>query len=187
MLWTSKNQVQNCTPGADVPRLAVSSTPEEWADFGKSLFQHKRYVQAMHCFGRACMDREVAAARAYSLREQARTMPLRNHHEDTRAKAAFLVAAEAFLDCALAATKEKRAYFRIAGDCFVSHGDDVKAARAYLDGKEYTLAAERYRKAGLFDDAVRIIKAHGQEMPLKVVESIIGVARIVYFRDFELE
>ena len=52
------------------------------------------------------MDREVAVVRAYSLREQAQTMPVRNHHEDTRAKAAFLVAADAFLDCALAATKK---------------------------------------------------------------------------------
>ncbi|KIM79445.1 hypothetical protein PILCRDRAFT_10278 [Piloderma croceum F 1598] len=63
-----------------------------------------------------------------------------------------LAGSSAFLDCALAATKEKRAYFHIAGDCFISHGDNMKAAWAYLDGKEYALAAERYRKAGLFDD-----------------------------------
>jgi hypothetical protein len=179
MFWTTKNLVQNCIPGADVPRLAVSSTPEEWADFGKSLFQHKRYIQAMHCFERAFMDREVAVAKAYSLREQARAMPSGHHHHET--------AANAFIACAIAATKEKRAYFRIAGDCFASHGDDVKAAMAYLNGKEYTLAAERYRKAGRFDDAVNIIKAHRQEMPLKIVESIVGVARLVYFRNFELE
>ncbi|KAG0691662.1 hypothetical protein DFH29DRAFT_1015643 [Suillus ampliporus] len=44
IFWTSQNQVQNCTPGTDVPHLAVSSTPKEWETFGRSLFSHKQYV-----------------------------------------------------------------------------------------------------------------------------------------------
>src|ERR1700736_2747429 len=98
MFWTRRNLVQNHMPGANVPQLAVSSTPEEWADFGKSLFLNKRYLQAMHCFERAGMHREVGVANAYSLREQARKISL-VHRQDS-AKAAFLVAAEAFVECA---------------------------------------------------------------------------------------
>src|ERR1700691_6117195 len=107
MFWTTKNLVQNCTPGTDVPRLAVSSTPEEWADFGKSLFQHQRYVQAMHCFERAGMHREVAVANAYRLRDQARIIPSAHDQRED----AYIVAAEAFIECAVTATKEKRAYY----------------------------------------------------------------------------
>src|ERR1700683_3352895 len=136
----------------DVPRLAVSSTPEEWTDVGKSLFQHKRYIQAMHCFERAGMHREVAVANAYCLRDQARIIPSGHRQSE----AAFLKAAEAFIECAVAATKEKRAYYRAAGECFVKYGDNDRAAKAYLCAEEYTLSAQLYRKEGSFDDAVYV-------------------------------
>lgn len=59
LLWTSKDQVHNCTPGTDVPHLAVSSTPDEWADQGHTLFRNKRYFQAMHCYERAFLSKEA--------------------------------------------------------------------------------------------------------------------------------
>jgi hypothetical protein len=134
------------------------------------------------------MRREVAVANAYSLREQARTIPLGlRQNEDAPSKAAFFVAAEAFIKCADAATKEKRAYYRIAGECFVNHGDNNKAAQVYLDAEEYTLAAQLYRKEGRFDDAIRVIQAYRDMIQPNVVESILDVVRLVYFRHFEQE
>lgn len=182
--------MQSCTPGADVPQLAVSSTLEEWANSGKSLFQHKRYLQAMHCFERAGMDREVAVAKAYSLREQARAIPLGYQgYQDTRAKTAFITAAEAFLNCAVAAMKanETRVYYRIAGDCLSVIDVHVRAAEAYLAGGECTLAAMSYRKAGVFKKAVEVIKEHRQEIADGVADSIMDVARLDCFRDRTLQ
>jgi hypothetical protein len=134
------------------------------------------------------MHREVAVANAYSLREKAQRMPsVHRQLQDSPSKAAFLVAAKAFIDCAVAATKEKRAYYKIAGDCFDNHGDHKKAAQAYLNAEEYTLAAQLYRKDGRFEDAIQVIQVHREDMESNVVESILGVARLVYFRNFEQE
>jgi hypothetical protein len=140
----------------------------------------------MHCFERAGRHREVAVANAYSLREGAQKMTSAHRHDKDPA-AAFLAAAEAFMECAVAATREKRAYYRIAAECFVKHGNNYKAAKAYLDAEEYTLAAQLYRKDGHFDDAVHIITAHRDKMLSNVVESILDVARLVYLRDSKQE
>ncbi|KAK0198135.1 hypothetical protein F5146DRAFT_995722 [Armillaria mellea] len=51
--WTSKDLIQNYTPGSDAPRLASSSTPEEWASKGRELFYRKQFSHAKHCYIRA--------------------------------------------------------------------------------------------------------------------------------------
>lgn len=167
--------------------MAVSSSPEEWATSGKSLFQNKRYLQAKHCFERASLHREVAVADAYHLREQARAIPAGSRHTNFARFEAFLAAASAFVDCANVATKEKRAYFRNAADCFIQGGNDRKAAHAYMDAEEYNLAAKLYRKCGMFDEAVQVAKDYEKMMDANVVESIIDVARLFYFKEHNLE
>jgi hypothetical protein len=185
--WTARNEVQNCTPGTDIPRLAVSSSPEEWADSGKSLFVNKRYLQAMHCFERANMHREVAVTRAYYLREQARTTPM-GPRQDLHARSeAFISAAGAFLECAGAASTEQRAYYQNAADCYEAGGDIPKAAEMLLSAEKFTRASQLYRKCGRFDDAVEVIKAHREVMEQDVVDSIVGVSRLYYFREHQLE
>ncbi|EGN94529.1 hypothetical protein SERLA73DRAFT_114784 [Serpula lacrymans var. lacrymans S7.3] len=185
IFWTSLDLVQICTPGADVPQLAVSSTPEEWRISGRSLFQHKRYYQAMHCFTRAGLEREASVTHAYHLRELARGHPLIS----LRRSESFLVAAEAFLLCTQSskAPKEKRAYFKAAADCFVHCGDDTRAAKAFVDASEFTLAAQHYRKAGKFHDAVQVIDAHRSQMNEAVVDKIIQVSRLYFVKESKLD
>ena len=189
-LWTSRKQIQNCTPGTDVPRLAVSSSPEEWEKSGKTLFQNKRYLQAMHCFERAGLNREVAVSNTYYLREQARSTPshISKQSSSLREKA-FAIAADAFLLCAVSATtvKEKKAYLRSAADCFENALDDFKAAHAYAQAEEFTTAAKLYRKCAKFDEAVEIVTNHRSFIELEVAENIIDVARLFYFKSGELE
>lgn len=190
MLWSSKNLVQVCIPSSDVPRLAVSSSPQEWAATGVDLFQRKQYIQAMECFGRANLHREVDVCHAYSLRERARAVPVSPHKNgDALSKAAFLAAAEAFIDCAAAAFKdgERRGYLRIAGECYAQNDDNSKAAQAFFNAQEYTLAAQCYRKAGCFDDAIGVIQSHKEEILPEVVESIVDVVRLVYLRDTQVK
>ncbi|KAH7911824.1 hypothetical protein BJ138DRAFT_1005801 [Hygrophoropsis aurantiaca] len=184
LFWDSREQVQICTPGTDVPHLAVSSTPEEWATFGRSLFQHKRYSQAMHCFERALLPREVTIAKTYHLREQARAMSGSIKHTQK----AFLQVAVAFSDCAAIATgKEMLQYYYNAADCYVRAGDDRKAAEAYIEAREFGLAAKRYRKATLFPDTLRVLNLYGEHIPSNTLEELLNVCRLYYYSQDELQ
>ncbi|KAI0770957.1 hypothetical protein BD413DRAFT_613484 [Trametes elegans] len=185
ILWTQKDLIQNCDPGTDVPKLAMSSTEEDWAKMALELFNNRRYMQAVHCYERAGLPREKAVAHAYYLREMARTTPVVKG--DTAARAlAYHTAAEAFLASAEDAVTEKRAYYRIAAECFVNSGDDQKGAQAYLDAGEYTLAAQHFRKAGKFNEAVAVVKAHKGQMSASVAETIVEVTKLYYLRESQL-
>ena len=186
IVWTNKDQIQNCTPGTDVPRLAMSSTAEDWAKTAQTLFNNRRYMQAMHCYERAGKVREKAVAHAYYLREVARTTPVSRGDTISQA-AAFVTAAEAFIASAQAAITEQKAYYRIAAQCYVDSGDDYKAARAYALATEYTLAAQHYRKAGKFEDAVDVIRQHKARMQADVVKKIVDVSRLYFLRDKQVK
>lgn len=181
MFWTRRSQVQNCTPSTDVPHLAVSSTPEEWESFGRSLFQHKRYSQAMHCFARASLPRMVAISRAFQLREVARSKVGIAPPKDLQR--AFLGAADAFTEIGHDALggKDKLQYYRNAADCYIRAGDDRKAAAAYIAAQEYELAARQFRKAGLFDNALEVLHKHPQKISPESSEELLNVCRLFYF------
>ena len=179
MIWTSRDQIQNCTPGTDT-HLAVSSTPKEWELFGHDLFKHKKYPQAMHCFARALQPRLVAICGAFHLREVARAkvgVAPPKVQED-----AFLTAASAFMVSANDAPpgKDKLQYYRNAADCYVRAGDDRKAAEAFLDAQEYDLAARRFRKAGLFDKTLEVLHEHSQKISSESSEELYTVCRLFY-------
>ncbi|KAG0703070.1 hypothetical protein DFH29DRAFT_918710 [Suillus ampliporus] len=179
IFWTSRNQVQNCTPGTDVPHLAVSSTPKEWETFGRSLFSHKRYSQAMHCFERAGLRPEVKVCEAYQLREVARSSAGVASLNDQ--KRAFIVAADAFNDCGATAMGNQRLqYYRNSADCYVRGGEDFKAAEAYLKAQEFEQAAKRYRKAGRFDKTLHVLDDHGAIIPEETAAELRTVCRLFY-------
>jgi hypothetical protein len=178
--------VENYTSDREVPHLASSSTIEEWAIMGRRLFDAERYPQAMHSFERAGMRREADVASAYSLRKRAFGLPSGTRKEgDALAKAAFLAAAEAFIRCFQVAVTndEKRDYLLLAAECYVNNGDILKAAHAYLDAKEYALAAQYYRKAGAFDDALRVVRDYKEDLDPKLIKKITDVICFVYIRD----
>lgn len=182
-----KDQIQNCTPGSDVPQLAMSSTPEEWAKTALALFNNRRYSQAMHCYERASMPREKAVAHAYFLREQARSTSVNAQEHGSYREAAFRTAADAFYECAESAVIEKKSYFRISAECYSLSGDDGLAAAAYVRASEYTLAAQHYRKGAMFDEAVDLIRSHRDVVDTTIAESIIDVSRLEYLRERKLK
>ncbi|KAF8837940.1 hypothetical protein BDN67DRAFT_908328 [Paxillus ammoniavirescens] len=178
VIWTSRDQIQNCTPGTDVPHLAVSSTAAEWESFGRNLFKHKRYPQAMHCFARAFQPRMVAICQAFHLREVAHAQV-----GVAQRKQAFLTAAGAFTASGNDAPtgKDKLQYYRNAARCYEQAGDDRKAAISYIAAQEYDLAARRYRKAGLFDETLEILDKHSQSIPSESTEELYTVCRLFYY------
>ncbi|KAI6165389.1 hypothetical protein EDD17DRAFT_1754090 [Pisolithus thermaeus] len=179
LFWTSRSQIQNHIPDSGVPQLAVSSTPEEWAESGHSLFQHKRYTQAMHCFGRANMPREVRIAKAHHFQELARaTIGVAVLSEQQRS---FAKAADAFFTCGSEAPgREKLQYYRTAAECYIRAADDRKAADAHLNAEGYELAAKRYRKAGQLDKVVGVLKSHSEEVSRDCADELLTVCRLYY-------
>ena len=96
---------------------------------------------------------------------------------------AYTEAATAFQRSAAASTiqNEVLAYNRIAGDCYAEIGDHAGAGAAYRAAKEFARSAQHYRKAGLFDNAVDVIRSHSNAIPKADAESIMTVAKLYYF------
>jgi hypothetical protein len=140
---------------------------------------NKRYTQAIHCFKRANLHREVKVCEAYLLRKEARSsvgVALLNVQQR-----AFNTAADAFADCGAAATgKERRQYYLTSADCYVRGGQDLKAAHTYLKAEEFELAAKRYRKAGSFDRTLRVLTAHRAVISEKTATDLQLVCRLHY-------
>lgn len=136
----------------------------------------------MQAFEKAHMEHDTLVAKAYYLRFEARKVPIKGGPcGDVKSKAAFTIAAEAFLACAASTTTRK--YFGLAGDCFVSSGADSRAADAYLEAGQYEMSAKLYRKVGRFEDAVNTVQQHSPDFSVDVADSIVDVARFIYLRD----
>ncbi|KAL7285962.1 hypothetical protein ACG7TL_001077 [Trametes sanguinea] len=174
--------IADCSDKGEPMRLAVSSSPEDWAKMALELFNNRRYVQAMHCYERAGLAREMAVARAYYLREVARTTPIAKGGNTAR-NLAYLTAAKAFSSCAQDAVTERRVYHRIAAECYIHAGDDYRGAQAYENAFEFTLAAQLYRKAGKFEEAVAVVKNRRSQIPANVADSIVEVSRLFFLRE----
>ncbi|KAI0757657.1 hypothetical protein C8Q80DRAFT_1092486 [Daedaleopsis nitida] len=190
LLWMAKNLVEMHPPNEPVPRLAVSSSKEEWAEAARSLFSKRHYSEAKLGFERAGLHHERDIALAYMLREEALSAPAvsRVGTGPSQSKL-FSQAAKQFKAVADAeeSEPEKRAYYRIAAECFSRCGAHHRAGVSYRAAEEYTLAAQAYRKAGSFDDAVEIIKSHTDDVEPEVVQKIRDVSRLHYIREDKIE
>lgn len=140
----------------------------------------------MHSFERAGRPREAAVSYSYYLREQARLTPETSRSGSSEKSTAYIEAANAFNRCAAAAEEGQRrqriVWYRNAAECFIHAGEDGKAATAYVNATEYTLAARYYRKAGMFDKVVEVIKEHEDKVETAVADRLINVAKIFYLK-----
>ncbi|KAK0456957.1 hypothetical protein EV421DRAFT_103155 [Armillaria borealis] len=185
IFWSNKDLINNYTPGSDAPRLASSSTREEWAAEGHELFNAKRFSQAKHCFDKAKLPFQASIANAYDLRAEARKVIGTSRQNVLERRSCFAKAAFSFEECARvsskAHSKDSMTYLRICGECFEQADQKDRAAEMFFKAKEYTHAAELYRDIGKFDEAVEIVKDHEDEMSPIVVENVIRLARLAYF------
>ncbi|PBK60035.1 hypothetical protein ARMSODRAFT_898604 [Armillaria solidipes] len=182
--WSNKDLIDNYTPGSDAPRLASSSTQEEWAAEGHELFNAKHFSQAKHCFDKAKLPFQASIADAYDLRAKARKVVGTSRQNVLERRSCFEKAAVSFEECAhssKADSKDSMTYLRICGECFEQADQMDRAAEMFLKAKEYTHAAELYRDIGKFDEAVETLRDHEDEMSPIVVENVIKLARLAYF------
>ena len=173
------------------PQLANSSTPEEWAEMARTLFDHKNYSQASRAFERAKMPRQRDIAGAYYLREMARRTSRTNSTSTSLGpkEQAFLIAAQAFCLCAelSRSQKEKFAYYRNAAECYLEASELKKAAEAYILINEHTKAAQIYRQGGLFDEAIDTIERYSEQIQPSDADKIRDVAKIHYSKEQDIE
>lgn len=181
--------MDNLSAADTVPRLATTSTEEEWAETARTLFDKRRYLQAARSYERANMPRERDVAHAYYLREQARQIARSRGTVANPRRSALIEAANAFNEAAREASlrSEKLAYHRIAGECYFEAEELYKAAKAYLLAEDYTRAAQVFRQGGYFDDAVDAIENHRSRIPPQEVDSILNVAKLYYLKNQDLE
>ena len=152
-------------------------------DATDSLFLSKRYAQASIAFQRAECPHEAAVCEAHLLREEARSQP---NTAGVPRERAFIEAAVAFNSCAQSAPleleDERRTYYRNAGDCFSEGRRLGEAGKSYVEAEEYALAARVYRKGGLFDEMVEVLRLHRNSIDRDLVRSLTQVARMFYFK-----
>ncbi|KAK7064846.1 UvrD-like helicase ATP-binding domain-containing protein [Favolaschia claudopus] len=182
LLWTSRDQIQNCVLGVDTPRFAISSTREEWQQQARTLFDNERYSQARLCFARAYMPHEAAVAEAYHLFKEASGMPANIRRQIAARKIAFGRVAALFRECARnGAEKAVQVYYRKAGECFEEADDVDQAIAAYTSARSFGRVAQLSLRSKKIDEAVATVEAHKQDIEPDLVEKVIAVARIFYF------
>lgn len=151
------------------------------------LFKSKRWQQAMESYERAGLLRERDVAEAYSLRDQARLISADSRSGDQARKSTFVKAAKAFWKSGEHAGAERLSYFRVAAECYTQAEEYREGARAYFLAQDFTMAAATYRKAGLFDEAIAVIKGHADSMDPGVVRAVTDVARLEYLRKHKIK
>lgn len=140
----------------------------------------------MLAYQRARLPWEYSLAEAYFLREAALTQCASSQTKDSERISAHLRAAEAFRVVARDASDcvERSTYYRESAECFLRANTPVRAAQCYEQAEEYKASAEQYRLCGLFDDAVRVVMAHREEIKSDAtVRSIVNVSAFFYLQD----
>ncbi|KAF6765913.1 hypothetical protein DFP72DRAFT_865039 [Ephemerocybe angulata] len=191
LLWESKGFIEICRPGGDIPRIAVRSAPEEWADTGHAFFNKRQYMQAANAFDRAELARESAIARAHQLREDAKQIQPVNPERVRVRRETFRAAAISFLECAKGGKgDERRVLFHNAGYCYEHAGggleDHGNAAEAYISATEYPNAIKVYQRGEMYLEATNVVRKYRQKLPAGLAEATFEVARLFYFmnKDF---
>ncbi|KAF8588487.1 hypothetical protein K439DRAFT_1335105 [Ramaria rubella] len=187
MFWESQQLIQLCRPNDPLPKLAVKSTPEQWAQQGHALFKSKHFKHAMLCFERAVLPFERSVAEAYLLRELALRLSLQHGHKDATANAC-LKAAESFLVCVNLSLSEVRRtrYLALAADLYSLGNHVVEAAKTYLSAQRFTQAAQHFMRARLYEEAADVALYHRSQMDSKLADKCMGVVKLYLHREGHL-
>ncbi|KAF8491287.1 hypothetical protein JB92DRAFT_2753228 [Gautieria morchelliformis] len=187
IFWESQELIQLCRPGDPQPKLAVKSTPEQWAQQGHALFKTSHFKQAMFCFERASLSFERSVAYAYLLRQAAQRAILQHGHKESTI-GTCIQAAESFVVCAGISTSivKKRKYLTLAAEWYSSGSQFSQAAQAYINAGRFTKAAQHFKRAGLYDEAADVVLHHHDEVDRKVAEQCLSIAKLHLHREGQL-
>ncbi|KDN38025.1 hypothetical protein RSAG8_09798, partial [Rhizoctonia solani AG-8 WAC10335] len=166
----------------------VPSPETDWESTGRYLFGKRHYSQAKHCFEKANLPVERNIAAAYDSRKQARLLQVAQSVDRRTCCAAFTKAAADLLGCATLTTgKQKMKCYLHAAECYLQADDWTAAANAYYAANDFDMAASIFLREGGIEEAVEVVKEHRDDMLEKIVEEIVGIARLEYFRSNQLD
>lgn len=165
--------------------LSATSSPEEWSQRGQQYFSKGLYSKAAACFNNAGMAWRESVCQAYSDRQAA--LGLAQEHR-SRVNA-FSKAAKAFEHLASGSQgpvnpKGQRRFFIYAAECYAAIMHYTNAARAFIEARKYTEAAQHYRLSNQFEEALAVIRQHPVDQG--VSEYIIYDAKLFYIRRGDL-
>ncbi|KIJ45080.1 hypothetical protein M422DRAFT_207261 [Sphaerobolus stellatus SS14] len=186
--WESQKLIQICRPGDPLPKLAVKSTPEQWARQGHALFKQKLFRHAAQCFSHAGLVLERCIALAYLQRQTAKRSNLQ-HGKTTATAAAYGRAAEQFIVCAnmaVNATMRTR-YFVMGAEMFSLAELPVKAGQTYFIAGRFTEAVHHFKKAKMYEEAAEITLLHGDQVDSKLAEECTRIAKVYWHRQGQLQ
>ncbi|KAG8921256.1 hypothetical protein FRC01_000340 [Tulasnella sp. 417] len=165
--------------GQEVPRLGVSTSPEEWYRQAQQYFSKSLFPEAEFCFRKAGMPWWSDVARAYGARQAASKLP-ENHTERSNAFAKVAASFANLTEQALETEYEEnlRLLSLNSAEAYAMILDHAMAAELFLKAQKYTESAYYYRMAGLFEEAVGVVKRYAVDP--SVAERIIFAAKITY-------
>jgi tetratricopeptide (TPR) repeat protein len=144
------------------------------------MFERKKYRQARLCFQRALRPDRATIANAYFLREEAGKVSV--GRDRTQRSAAFVEAAREFMQCVEIAPSQASTYYCTAARCYEEAGDKRRAAKAYVQGGEYTKPTELWDSLGMFDEAIGLIEKHEDEIDAGVREQAVKHGKTHYYK-----
>ncbi|KAG8937466.1 hypothetical protein FRC00_005252 [Tulasnella sp. 408] len=178
-LLVSHNLATSYKTGGVVPQLAATSVADEWSEQAKEYFSKGLFLEAELCFRKAEMGWWAEVAQAYDHRQEAMRLP----EKQADRLSIFFQVAWTFDRLAQKADPNEdhesiRLLFYNAADCYTVIPYHGSAALAFLRAGKYNQAAYHYRMAGMFDEAVEVVKLHNVDREL--AESVTYTAKFVF-------
>ncbi|KAI6158403.1 hypothetical protein EDD17DRAFT_1763946 [Pisolithus thermaeus] len=178
-LWSKKGLIDIAPSGTNICEYAEESTLEQWAASGNKLFNACQFQEAVRCFERANLPRQLGIAQAYGLREVAASTVRTGERQK-----AFFDAAEAFVQCAREALpSEETRFHREAAKCYALADKAHMAAKFYIAVDDFSGAAEQYRKAGRFDEIAQILNRHTEKLAASHRNTLLHLCVVHYYRN----
>lgn len=156
----------------------MKSSLHDWFNQGIDFFAKQLYRQAALCFTKAHQPWWCQAAEAYDERIRLRQMPSKN----TSRSSLFNGLARRFEELTSEAPTEDDAILlsENAAYCFVEGGNWSSAARSFYRCRQFNESVVYYRKAGLFDDAIRVINRQGTTVDSNLKDRVEYAATLHY-------
>lgn len=157
----------------------MSNGDDEWAEQAQQYFAKNLFAEAGFCFQRARMPWWSSVAQTYKHRQDA----LRLADDDPIRLHSLRIVAQIFDHLATDGRGKEdeeslRLLFANAGECYAAVGEHPSAGVSFLNARKYTPSAYHYRMAGLFEEALDIIKNH--RVDSDVADGITYAAKIVF-------
>ncbi|KAG8924004.1 hypothetical protein FRC02_010695 [Tulasnella sp. 418] len=177
--WLAHQLILVQSPEDVSSHLAVKSSALAWRQRGYSLFQQRLYSHSALAFQKAGMTVEYNIAEAFNAYSDAEKLPS-HHPESSTAWASAALAFDRAQQISPQDERQKQRLCLLAAKLYAKVPNHLRAATLFEQLEQWTKAVQHYRQCGLLENAIRVIRLHGQNIDQVVVRETIGVAKLFY-------